>query len=112
MQVPLLTGLLADLQLIRAEDDQRLDAARTADPVARQGKSLDCALGKTATSIARAIEAYGEQLITIEDCAPACPTCVRVKSICATKFTHSTPSSPTAATWRMTISNMPIAWEA
>ena len=62
-----LTGLLADPQLIRAEIDQRLDAARTADPVARQRKSLDSALAKTATSIARMIEAYGEQLITIDE---------------------------------------------
>ena len=62
-----ITGLLADPQLIRAEIDQRLDAARTADPVARQRKSLDSALAKTATSIARMIEAYGEQLITIDE---------------------------------------------
>ena len=62
-----LTGLLADPQLIRAEIDQRLDAARTTDPVARQRKSLDSALAKTATSIARMIEAYGEQLITIDE---------------------------------------------
>ena len=62
-----LTGLLADPQLIRAEIDQRLDAARTADPVARQRKSFDSALAKTATSIARMIEAYGEQLITIDE---------------------------------------------
>jgi site-specific DNA recombinase len=62
-----ITGLLADPQLIRAEIDQRLDAARTADPVARQRKSLGSALTKTATSIARMIEAYGEQLITIDE---------------------------------------------
>jgi len=62
-----LTGLLADPQRIRAEIDRRLDAARTADPVARQRKSLDSALAKTATSIARMIEAYGEQLITIDE---------------------------------------------
>ena len=62
-----ITGLLADPQLIRAEIDKRLDAARTADPVARQRKSLDSALAKTATSIARMIEAYGEQLITIDE---------------------------------------------
>ena len=62
-----ITGLLADPQRIRAEIDRRLDAARTADPVARQRKSLDSALAKTATSIARMIEAYGEQLITIDE---------------------------------------------
>src|SRR4029077_3163683 len=62
-----LTGLLADPQRIRAEIDRRLDAARTADPVARQRKSFDSALAKTATSIARMIEAYGEQLITIDE---------------------------------------------
>jgi len=62
-----ITGLLADPQRIRAEIDRRLDAARTTDPVVRQRKSLDSALAKTATSIARMIEAYGEQLITIDE---------------------------------------------
>ena len=62
-----ITGLLADPGLIHAEIDQRLDTARTADPVARQRKSLDSALTKAATSIARLIEAYGEQLITIDE---------------------------------------------
>ena len=90
------TGMLADPQPIRAEVDQRFDAARTADPVARQRKSLDCASAKTATSIARMIEAYGKQLTTSTNCAPACPTCAREKPTCATKFTLSMPSSPTA----------------
>src|SRR6476620_4669003 len=62
-----ITGLLADPQLIRAEIDQRLDAARTADPVARQRKSLDSALCKTDSSLAPILEAYGEQPGTIDE---------------------------------------------
>ena len=61
------TGLLADPHLIRAEIDKRLDSARTADPAVRQRKRLDTALAKASTGIARMIEAFGEQLITIDE---------------------------------------------
>jgi site-specific DNA recombinase len=62
-----ITALLADPQLIRAEIDKRLDTERTADPVARQRKRLDSALTKASSAIARMIEAFGEQLITIDE---------------------------------------------
>ena len=100
-----LTGLLADPQLIRAEIDQRLDAARTADPVARQRKSLDSALAKTATSIARMIEAYGEQLITIDEPRARMPDLRARETNLPTKFMLSMPSSPTA---RPTLPSPPI----
>jgi site-specific DNA recombinase len=61
------TGLLADPQLIRTEIDRRLDSARTANPVAQQRKRLDTALAKTSNAIAAMIEAFGEQLITIDE---------------------------------------------
>jgi site-specific DNA recombinase len=61
------TGILADPQLIRAEIDKRLEAARTADPVARQRKSLDTELVKAGAAITRMIESFGEQLITIDE---------------------------------------------
>jgi hypothetical protein len=62
-----ITGLLADPQLIRTEIDRRLDSARTANPVAQQRKRLDTALAKTSNAIASMIEAFGEQLITIDE---------------------------------------------
>ncbi|MCE7004536.1 recombinase family protein [Kibdelosporangium philippinense] len=62
-----ITGMLADPQLIRTEIDKRLDSARTADPVAQQRKRLDTALAKASNGIARMIEAFGEQLITIDE---------------------------------------------
>jgi site-specific DNA recombinase len=62
-----ITGLLADPQLIRTEIDKRLDSARTANPVAQQRKRLDTALAKTSNAIAGMIEAFGEQLITIDE---------------------------------------------
>jgi site-specific DNA recombinase len=61
------TGILADPQLIRAEIDKRLEAARTADPVARQRKSIDTELVKAGAAITRMIEAFAEQLITIDE---------------------------------------------
>jgi site-specific DNA recombinase len=62
-----ITGLLADPQLIHAEIDKRLQTARTADPVIRQRTQLEIALAKTTTTITRMIEAFGEQLITIDE---------------------------------------------
>jgi site-specific DNA recombinase len=62
-----ITAMMADPTLIRTEIDKRLDSARTADPVARQRKRLDTALAKASTGIARLIEAFGEQLITIDE---------------------------------------------
>jgi site-specific DNA recombinase len=62
-----ITGLLADPQLIRAEIDKRLAQARTADPAVRQRKRLELALAKATVSITRMIEAFQEQLITIDE---------------------------------------------
>jgi site-specific DNA recombinase len=62
-----ITRLLADPQLIRAEIDKRLATARTSDPVTRERERLRAALNKANTAIARLIEAYGEQLITIDE---------------------------------------------
>ena len=62
-----ITRLLADPALIRAEITKRLETARTSDPVTSQRKRLETALAKTAKSITAMIEAYSEQLITIDE---------------------------------------------
>jgi site-specific DNA recombinase len=62
-----ITALLADPALIRAEISKRLAAARTSDPVTSQRKRLQAALAKAAASITAMIEAYSEQLITIDE---------------------------------------------
>jgi len=62
-----ITGLLADPALIRAEIDRRLTQARTSDPVTRQRTQLELALAKAATSVTAMIQAYSEQLITIDE---------------------------------------------
>jgi site-specific DNA recombinase len=61
------TEMLADPQLIHAEIDKRLASARTSDPAARQRTQLETALAKANTAITRMIEAFGEQLITIDE---------------------------------------------
>jgi site-specific DNA recombinase len=61
------TALLADPALIRAEISKRLEQARTADPVRRQRNQLELALAKAAAAITAMIEAYSEQLITIDE---------------------------------------------
>ena len=62
-----ITGLLADPALIHAEIDRRLAQARTSDPVTRQRKQLELALAKAGASITAMIQAYSEQLITIDE---------------------------------------------
>jgi len=62
-----ITHLLADPALIRAEISKRLETARTADPATRQRKQLELGLAKAATTITAMIEAYSEQLITIDE---------------------------------------------
>jgi site-specific DNA recombinase len=62
-----ITGLLADPALIRAEISKRLDAARTSDPVTRQRQRLELALAKATTAITAMIQAFSEQLITIDE---------------------------------------------
>jgi site-specific DNA recombinase len=62
-----ITGLLTNPQLIHTEIDKRLQTARTADPVIRQRTRLELALAKATTTITRMIEAFGEQLITIDE---------------------------------------------
>jgi site-specific DNA recombinase len=62
-----ITGLLADPSLIRAQIDKRLQQARTSDPARRQRKQLELALAKATTAITRMIEAFSEQLVTIDE---------------------------------------------
>jgi len=61
------TALLADPALIRTEISKRLEQARTADPATRQRHQLELALAKAAAAITAMIEAYSEQLITIDE---------------------------------------------
>jgi site-specific DNA recombinase len=60
-------GLLADPCLVRAEIDKRLQQARTSDPATRQRARLELALAKATTAISRMIEAFQEQLLTIDE---------------------------------------------
>jgi len=62
-----ITHLLADPALIRAEISKRLERARTADPVTRQRDQLQAALAKAAGAVTAMVEAFSEQLITIDE---------------------------------------------
>src|SRR5438034_582777 len=62
-----ITHLLADPALIRTEISKRLDAARTSDPVTRQRHRLELEAAKAASSITAMIEAFSEQLLTIDE---------------------------------------------
>jgi site-specific DNA recombinase len=60
-------GLITDQTLIHTEIDRRLEQARTADPARRERARLQLALAKATTAITRMIEAYQEQLVTIDE---------------------------------------------
>jgi site-specific DNA recombinase len=62
-----ITALLTDPALIRGEISKRLEAARTSDPVTSQRKRLQAALAKATASITAMIEAFSEQLVTIDE---------------------------------------------
>ncbi len=62
-----ITGLLAAPALIGAEISKRLEAARTSDPVTRQRHRLELEAAKAASSITAMIEAFSEQLLTIDE---------------------------------------------
>jgi len=62
-----ITALLADPALIRTEIGRRLEQARTSDPVTRQRQQLELALAKAGASITAMVEAFSEQLITIDE---------------------------------------------
>jgi site-specific DNA recombinase len=62
-----ITGLLTDPALFRAEIGKRLEQARTADPATRQRKQLELGLAKAGAAITAMIQAYSEQLITIDE---------------------------------------------
>ena len=62
-----ITGLLAGPALIRAEIDRRLVQARASDPVTCRRTQLELALAKAAASITAMIQAYSEQLVTIDE---------------------------------------------
>jgi site-specific DNA recombinase len=62
-----ITAMLAEPRLIHAEIDKRLDTARGSDPAVRERQRLGSALAKASSGIARIIEAFGEQLITIDE---------------------------------------------
>jgi len=59
--------LLEQPELVRAEIDRRLNAARTEHPAARRRATLERDLTRADTAAARLIEAYQEQLITLEE---------------------------------------------
>jgi site-specific DNA recombinase len=59
--------LLEDPALVRAEIDRRLAAARTEHPAARRRETLERDLTRASAAVERLIEAYQEQLISLEE---------------------------------------------
>jgi len=66
--------LLEDPALVRAEIDRRLAALRTEHPAARRRETLERDLHRAEGAIARLIEAYQEQLISLEELRARTPT--------------------------------------
>jgi site-specific DNA recombinase len=66
--------LLEDPALVRAEIDRRLKALRTEHPAARRREALERDLTRAEAAIARLIEAYQEQLISLAELRTRMPT--------------------------------------
>jgi site-specific DNA recombinase len=60
-------ALLKDPALIRAEIDRRLQSLRNAHPAAHRRDGLERELARVQTASSRLIEAYQEQLLTLEE---------------------------------------------
>ena len=59
--------LLEGPALVRAEIDRRLQAARTEHPAARRREALERDLSRAGAAIGRLIEAYQEQLVSLDE---------------------------------------------
>jgi site-specific DNA recombinase len=66
--------LLEDPTLVRAEIDRRLTALRTEHPAARRRESLELDLTRAGGAIERLIEAYQEQLLSLDELRARMPT--------------------------------------
>jgi site-specific DNA recombinase len=66
--------LLETPELVRAEIDRRLAAARTEHPAARRRETLERDLTRAAGAVERLIEAYQEQLISLDELRGRMPT--------------------------------------
>ncbi|MHB8440284.1 MAG: recombinase family protein [Acidimicrobiales bacterium] len=62
-----ITNLLTDPALIRTEINNRLAQHRSADPATVQRKRIDAGLAKTSQTIKRLINAYQEELISLDE---------------------------------------------
>jgi site-specific DNA recombinase len=61
------TALIADPELIRGELDRRLQELRATSPIAAQKAQLERGLRRTERAIHRLVEAYQEELITLQE---------------------------------------------
>jgi site-specific DNA recombinase len=61
------TALMADPELIRAELDRRLHELQATSPIAAQNAQLERELRRTERAIHRLVEAYQEELITLDE---------------------------------------------
>ena len=66
--------MLEDPALVRAEIDRRLQALRTEHPASRRREALQRDITRAEGSIARLIEAYQEQLISLDELRARMPT--------------------------------------
>jgi site-specific DNA recombinase len=66
--------LLEDPTLVRAEIDRRLQALRTEHPAARRRETLERDLTRATAAVERLIEAYQEQLISLDELRGRMPT--------------------------------------
>ena len=78
--------LLEDPKLVRAEIDRRLHALRTEHPAARRREALERDLTRATAALERLIEAYQEQLISLDELRTRMPTLRKRQSTLQTQL--------------------------
>jgi site-specific DNA recombinase len=86
------TALLADPTLVQDELDRRLTEMRATNPATSERARLERDLTRTAKAIERLVQAYQEDLLTLDELRPACPIYEPSRQACGPLWTLSTPS--------------------
>ncbi len=87
--------LLENPKLVQAEIDRRLTTLRTEHPATKRRDALERDHTRAEAAVARLIEAYQEQLITLKELRTRTPNCANAKAPCAPSSTHWTPNCTT-----------------
>ena len=86
-----ITALLADPALVQNELDRRLTDMRATNPATSERARLERDLTRATKAIERLVQAYQEDLLTLDELRAACPICGPKRAVSRPPSTPSTP---------------------